>query len=132
MWKLFKKADLILLAVVLVIAAFVIVPSFLTKSENPAGGKLYAQITVDGKPFKTVELTSDVQELKVETKYGYNLLRMHDGGIEMEDADCPDKLCLTFGTVNAVGQTIVCLPHRLMVQVISETGQGGEIDGVAS
>ncbi|WP_058300839.1 NusG domain II-containing protein [Gorillibacterium timonense] len=132
MLKLFKKADLILLAAVILIASVFILPPLLKKDAGLASGKLYAKITVDGKPYKTVELGAVEQELEINTKYGYNLLKLHDSGIQMIDADCPDKLCLTFGNVTAVGQTIVCLPHRLMVEVVSDTGQGGVIDGVAS
>lgn len=131
MLKLFKKADLILLAAVLLIASLFMVP-LLQKNDASANGKLFARITVDGKPYKTVELGPKEQELEIRTSYGYNLLKLHDKGIQMIDADCPDKLCLTFGNVKAVGQTIVCLPHRLMVEVVSDAGGGGGLDGVAS
>lgn len=132
MLKLFKKADLILFAAVILLASFFIAPPLLQKNDGPAAGKLYARITVDGKAYKTVALGAVEQELEIRTEYGYNLLKLHDSGIQMIDADCPDKLCLTFGNVTAVGQTIVCLPHRLMVEVVSDTGEGGGIDGVAS
>ena len=39
----------------------------------------------------------------------------------MKDAECPDKLCMRQGAISRDGQTIVCLPHKLVVEVI-----GGE------
>ena len=37
----------------------------------------------------------------------------------MESASCPDRLCVKQGTKSQVGDTIVCLPHRLVATVIS-------------
>jgi len=126
-----KKADLWLLAIVVAIAMVFIIPLLFNDHEDE-GGKQYARITVDGKLYKLVELTDEKQEVPIETKFGYNLLTSFDGGIEMTDADCPDKLCLTFGHVSNIGQTIVCLPNRVMVEIVGDKGAGGEIDGVAS
>jgi hypothetical protein len=39
----------------------------------------------------------------------------------MKDADCPDKLCEKTGKISKNGETIVCLPHRVVVEI-----QGGE------
>ena len=38
----------------------------------------------------------------------------------MIDADCSDKLCLEQGYISKPGESIVCLPHRVMIQVIGE------------
>jgi hypothetical protein len=129
--NMLKKADLWLLAIVVAIAMVFIIPRLFNDHED-GGGKQYARITVDGKLFKEVELSDKKQEVPIETKFGYNLMTVFDGGIEMTDADCPDKLCLTFGHVKNIGQTIVCLPNRVMVEIIGDNGAGGEIDGVAS
>ena len=127
-----KKADLWLLAIVVAIAAIFIVPLMNKAHKDPGEGKQYARVTVDGKPYEMLELTNETQELEIKTKYGYNLLVVHDGGIEMTDADCPDKLCLTFGHIKNLGQTIICLPHRVMVEIVNDNGSGGEVDGVAA
>ena len=49
-----------------------------------------------------------------------NVLVIEDGRVYMESASCPDKLCVKQGIRSQVGETIVCLPHRLAVTVISE------------
>jgi hypothetical protein len=46
----------------------------------------------------------------------------------MTAADCPDKLCVKQRSIAKEGETIVCLPHRVVVKI-----SGGErpvIDGV--
>ena len=38
----------------------------------------------------------------------------------MEDADCPDKLCIKQGKIDSNGQKIVCLPNKTVVEIRSE------------
>ncbi|WP_040950738.1 NusG domain II-containing protein [Gorillibacterium massiliense] len=125
-----KRGDILLGVIVLAIAAFFLVPKF-THHNTPASGARYAKITIDGDHYKTVELTKEASELDIKSKYGYNILKIYNNGAQMIDADCPDKVCLTFGFVSKVGQTIVCLPHRVLVEIVDENGKGnGDIDAV--
>lgn len=48
---------------------------------------------------------------------GTNILVIEDGKAYMEDADCPDKLCVKQGRIYRKGETITCLPNKLMVTV---------------
>lgn len=58
-----------------------------------------------------------------------NVLAIRDGEAYMEEADCPDKLCVKQGPVGKNGESIICLPHKLVVQIV---GEGmGETDSLA-
>ena len=59
---------------------------------------------------------------------GHNKVIIGDGVVWMEEADCPDKLCVNQGRISKAGQTIICLPNRIMVTIIGGTAQ---YDGVA-
>ena len=48
---------------------------------------------------------------------GKNHLVIHDGCARIEEADCPDKLCVKQGTVSESGESVVCLPNRVVVAV---------------
>lgn len=127
-----KRGDNLLIGLVVVIALAFLVPRWLggdSSEKVHKNGERVANITVDGKLYKTVELTKEEQTVEIKTEHGYNLLKIHDYGIEMIDADCPDKLCLTFGFIDRNGGTIVCLPHKLMVEVVN-AGEGGDLDAV--
>ena len=50
---------------------------------------------------------------------GMNRLRLSDGGIACIWADCPDQVCVKTGTVKLPTETIVCLPHRMAVTILS-------------
>ncbi|CAH8719956.1 NusG domain II-containing protein [Paenibacillus thiaminolyticus] len=128
-----KRGDLILIGVIVIAALAFLVPKWLfqQESENLHNSKVFANITVDGELYQKVELTEEEQIIKVETSKGINILKVHDYGIEMFDADCPDKVCLSFGFVTRPNSTIVCIPHRVLVELVSEDGAGeDELDAV--
>lgn len=128
-----KRGDLILIGVIVIAALAFLVPKWLfqQESENLHNSKVFANITVDGELYQKVELTKEEQIIKVETSKGINILKVHDYGIEMFDADCPDKVCLSFGFVTRPNSTIVCIPHRVLVELVSEDGTGeDELDAV--
>ena len=58
-----------------------------------------------------------------------NILIIEDGAAWLEDADCPDKLCMHQGAIFRDRQTIVCLPHKLVVEVIG--GKKEEYDSIS-
>jgi len=128
-----KKGDIgLIAAVLLVAAAFYFVPGLFARGPEPAGGKAYAKITVDGKPYRLVELNDRVQEVAIQTERGNNILKVHDFGIEMIEANCPDRICITFGFNDRIGKTIVCLPNRVLVEIVGPPGEGGGPDAVAA
>ena len=53
---------------------------------------------------------------------GSNILVIEDGRAFMKDADCPDHLCVRSGKISLSGEQIVCLPNRLSVEVLGDTG----------
>ena len=46
----------------------------------------------------------------------------------MLEADCPDQVCVRQGWVQDRTVPIVCLPHRLVIEIV---GGEGELDGGA-
>jgi len=124
-----KRGDVLLISIVLVAALAFLAPRWFSGNNDKAGtGKnLVANVTVDGKQFRTIQLTKEEQTIEIRTDRGYNILKVHDYGIEMYDADCPDKVCLGFGFITRPKQTIVCLPHRVLVEIAGTSGED-EVD----
>ena len=52
-----------------------------------------------------------------------NTLEIRDGCADMTDADCPDKICVNQKAVSRPGETIVCLPNKVVVEVEADTGE---------
>lgn len=121
-----KKADLIIVAVVLAVVGVLV---FFLYFVNGDSGK-YVQVEVDGKVVDTVSLNEDFQktyDFDGET----NTLVIKDGKANMIDANCPDGICVNHKPVYRSGESIICLPHKLVVTVVDDSGADDEVDAVA-
>ena len=85
-----------------------------------------AVIKQNGEIIRSLNLSGDY-EINVEfVEGGYNRVRVKEGSIAVVDADCPDKLCVSQGYICSGELPIVCLPHKLSIEVIS---YDNEVDG---
>ena len=79
-------------------------------------------------------LLSEEQEVEIafnqESQEGKNILRIRDGSADMIYADCPDQLCVNQKEIDKVGETIVCLPHKIVVGVEGE--KQSDFDSIAN
>ena len=112
-----KKNDVVLGGGILVIALVLFLVMHLTRNE--AGNQI--QITVDGEVYGTYSLEKN-QVIEVKENDFYNRIRIQDGAAYMEEADCPDGYCEEQGKISGRTQTIVCLPHKLVVEVLDADG----------
>lgn len=76
----------------------------------------HLQISVGGEVQTTLSLDEDA-DYPVRTERGYNLVVIRDGKAYVSEADCPDKICVSHNSISDVGETIICLPHQLVVEV---------------
>lgn len=53
---------------------------------------------------------------------GYNLIEISGKRIRIKEADCGDLICVQRGWISKKGETIVCLPHQLVIEIQSTTG----------
>ncbi|MBQ9911082.1 MAG: NusG domain II-containing protein [Lachnospiraceae bacterium] len=109
------KNDLILIGVICLCAGLI------------AGGSLffrrpgaYVRIEMDGETVKVLPLDIEWTEFFYSANNGVNEVRIADGKVSCVNASCPDKLCVHMGEVFRVGDTVVCLPNRFVITVISE------------
>lgn len=121
-----KKADFILIAVVGVV---VVVMLFFLYGVNSNSGA-YVQIEVDTKVVETLPLDTDTTYEINTDNGGTNTLVIKDGYAKMTQANCPDGICENHKKINKNGESIICLPHKVVVTVISEKNSD-EIDAVA-
>ncbi len=114
-----KKWVMLLAAAAILCAGAFLALRFL----GPQGTR--ALISIDGKPYRTVDLSSvkEPYEILIETEYGSNTILVEKGAISVIEADCPDLICVHQGRLSTAGVPIVCMPHRLVIQI-----EGDEID----
>lgn len=109
-----KKKDILLIIVILLIAGAGYV--LLNVSDNYKDENNNVVIRVEGKIYGTYPLNKN-KEIIIDVKKGYNKIEIKNGYVYMKDADCPDKYCVEQGRKSRAGSTIVCLPHKVTVQI---------------
>lgn len=116
-----KKNDMILVAIILCLAAAFTGYHFLTGKSDHAD----VVITVDGEAYGRYDLSAD-QTIEID---GTNTLVISGGKADMKDASCRDKLCVHQKAISRDGESIICLPNKVVVTI--EGGEESDLDGVA-
>ncbi len=91
-----------------------------------SGSAQTARVYKDGRLVRTVDLASLDEPCRIDI--GSNVVCIEGSGVCMEYADCPDGLCIKQGKITKGGRSIVCLPNKVVVEII---GKGGGADAVA-
>ena len=80
---------------------------------------LTAVISVDGEMTETValeQLTAPTERTLTAGEYTLHLV-LTAQGVRVEYSDCPTQDCVNTGTISRNGQSIVCLPGRVIVEL---------------
>ena len=108
------KRDLLLLAVLLAAAALL----FAGREFFAGRPAVMVSVSVDGTEIMTLDLNRN-DDLVIESGNGQtNHLIIEDGKAFLTEASCPDKLCVRQGAISETGQSIVCLPNRVIVTIV--------------
>ena len=109
-----KKRNTIILSVLILAAALGGILAqrvFLSRD----GG--YAIVQSYGEELTRLPLSKDTELMVGDAKIGYNRIRVENGMVFVEEADCPDKICVREGRKQNTGEVIACLPHELIIVV---------------
>lgn len=133
MKKVLKIGDFLLVLVILICSFGIFFISKNKINSDKHTGNKYASIQVNGKEITRIEINKDNHGYRypVETEFGYNLLEFTEDGVKSIEASCPDKIDVKQGLITRPGETIVCLPNRLVVEIINDTSNNvNEVDVV--
>lgn len=78
------------------------------------------KVTVDGKIYGTYSLSQNIVENIVtgENNQHYNKLVIKDKRAYVQIASCPDGICVSHRPIFRDGESIVCLPNKVVVTVM--------------
>ncbi|CAH2214494.1 Gx transporter family protein [Tepidibacter aestuarii] len=98
---------------------------YFSNINNDDTGYKRVQVVVDNKVYEDIIIDDKNYEktIKIETEEGFNYVRIHDGGVEIIEANCYDEVCVKTGFINKKGQIIACLPHKMYVKILGEDPQ---------
>lgn len=111
----------------LVIAALVTVTLVLAPWQTNADGGLQVVIH-DGDGNTRSALLNEDARIIVDTSLGHNVVVIQGGAAHMEEADCPRGDCLRQGAISRPGEQLICLPHKLWVEIAQDGGGSSQMD----
>uniref|UniRef100_A0A7C3YTL5 NusG domain II-containing protein n=1 Tax=candidate division WOR-3 bacterium TaxID=2052148 RepID=A0A7C3YTL5_UNCW3 len=82
------------------------------------------EIFVDGK-IKYIYNLNDNRTFEVEGRLGNSIIEIKEGKVRMKYSPCPDKLCMKTGYIKNRGESIICVPNRVVIRI-----RGDDIDGI--
>ena len=124
-FRLLKKADLILIgALLLVIGALLFV---LRGGEDPGET---VRVEIGGETVDAFPLAEDTERRYETGSGGVNVVKVENGAVSVLEANCPGQACVRHRAISRAGESIICLPHRLVVSVSGEPAENG-VDAVA-
>lgn len=112
-----RRNDLLLLLGILLAAAVFALVFLFTRKEGA-----YAAVIKDGTEIARYALAEERQVPITEGGTVTNLLVIEDGKARITEAVCPDQICVEHRAVSKVGETIVCLPEKVVIKIVAAEG----------
>ncbi len=123
--KFMKKSDIILIGLLLLLSLV----SFgaVTLYSKLSTREPEAVVFLKGKEKGRYSLSDNIT-LEIPQEDGtYNILKIQDGKADMIEASCPDKVCVRQHPVSGQGESLVCLPNQVVVEIQNGPEEG--LDG---
>ena len=141
MKQFIRKADIILFIVLVVIG--IAASAILSMSHADAGagakvviesgGSLYARyplsedrvVVVPAPKQSSVDAPAADPDSPASGQYDYyNVVEIRDGTVSVTEASCKNQVCVKHSAISKTGESIVCLPNRLVVSIEGNGGDG--------
>lgn len=109
-----KKGDLIMVAAILFVAGIAALLIMHQKRGNEV-------IIISGDDEKCYSIN---ENRTIQVKYeneGYNVVVIHDGMVWVDEADCSNQICVNHKPIYKNNESIVCVPHKLMIVIKNST-----------
>ena len=117
--------------VVLAVIALAAAAALTVWQSGPESGTLMVVVSADGQEIDRFAPADLENEPRTYAHNGYTLtVTAEGGGLRVADADCPTQDCVHTGTISRSGQSIVCLPARIVIQLTGGQPDGDTVDVV--
>ena len=110
-----RRLDIIILIVLIVIA----IGSWIAVTVLFDVNGDYVEVIVDNHVQKVISLNDD-GEYQVDDGEYSNIITIKNREVYMKCSDCPDQICVKQGKIKKQGESIICLPHKLVIRIASE------------
>lgn len=131
MLKIIRKADIILFFVLLALGVLLSLAGFSQRAGSafdPSSATV--QIRVGGQVYDEYPLSENREVIVDQDGKSQNKVIIKDGQVQIIEASCHNQICVKQGAISMPGQTIICLPNKVVVEILSNS-EGGDIDVVS-
>lgn len=113
-----KKWDWVIIIILIVISLMPL--GIILKNEN-FQGDYYVLISVNGEDYEKMKLNKENDEvIRIENGNYVNEICVNGREVYMKETNCPDRVCSRQGKISKVGESIVCLPNKLFIEIKGE------------
>lgn len=121
-----NKAN-IAVGVAVIVVLLAAVGAFAYMQLGAGGGSMRALVHDGDGAVREIPLDRD-SETVVTTGLGTNTVVVENGAVFVREADCDNQDCVHQGRLNAPGRQIICLPHKLWIEVVADGQSSGSMD----
>ncbi|EGY78043.1 NusG domain II-containing protein [Peptoniphilus indolicus] len=111
-----KKGDYIIVALILLLSTGIFLVS---KNYVVEAAEKEVVVSVDGKVEGRYTLSDKEKLYTIDNKYGKNTFAITSDGVHMVESDCKDQICIHMGHITRAGESIICLPNRLIISLVN-------------
>ena len=122
-WLKSHRNDVLLIAGLLILCGALALYLYAARQ---AGGCV--SVRMDGELLMELPLDQDI-EMELGSGEHTNTLVIERGKARVIGASCPDQICVRQGAIRYEGESIVCLPNKLIITV--EGGRSNGVDAAA-
>lgn len=110
------KGDKVLIGIVVILTLLSLV---FIKRQAFSDENRFISIQVNGEQVKKIIFDKTIigKKIAIESKYGYNLIEIGDEKVRVIEANCPDEIDVKQGFISKIGESIICLPNRMVVEI---------------
>ena len=119
-----KKKDIIIIVIALLAAGAL----YLVSQVSLGAKASFVVVTVDGEEVLRKPLAIENRYEIAQDDGSVNVIRVEDGAVFMEEANCRDGLCIRQGKMKNGAKTIVCLPHKVVVRLEGDAPESDNSD----
>ena len=106
-----RKNDLLLILILALGLALAALGLFLFRKTGDT-----VTVLIDGTVQGEYRLDED-REIEIRVPDGYNILVIENGSAYIRNASCPDGICVAHRPISHSGESIICLPNKVVIEV---------------
>ena len=119
--KHFKPGDFAVIVLVIAVSTFLLYQFVFSSSQG-------TEVQVTSQGFQRAFSFNEDRIVEVEGPLGITSVIIDDGEVWVSDSPCREKICIKMGKKHRVGEQVVCVPNRVIVEV---KGEYSNVDGVS-